>query len=259
MTTNEGLDKAIYWSQRMDWAVFPVNPYSKAPSITDPFQKASREITEICELFKGRPRTAYGIPCGPQNGITVVDIDRKNNVDGLANFFQLGIEIPTTAVISTPSAGYHMYFHTGDLRVPNSVGKIASGIDVRGHGGYVLGPDSLIPRGQYIWETKFFPISKNLAPMPKKLIELASLKDPKTTSVYRSKSSVGGVLLDSISEGQRNTLMASRIGYLLKKMDADRAWKAAKHINENCCKPPLPKRELERTFCSILKRDARYG
>ena len=61
MTTNEGLDKAIYWSQRMDWSVFPVNPYSKAPSITDPFQKASREITEICELFRGRPRTAYGL------------------------------------------------------------------------------------------------------------------------------------------------------------------------------------------------------
>ena len=110
-----------------------------------------------------------------------------------------------------------MYFHTGDLQVPNSVGKIASGIDVRGHGGYVLGPDSLTPRGQYTWETKFFPISKNLAPMPKKLIELASLEDPKTTSVYRSKSSVGGVLLDSISEGQRNTVMSSRIGYLQKK------------------------------------------
>lgn len=95
--------------------------------------------------------------------------------------------------------------------------------------------------------------------MPKKLIELASLEDPKTTSVYRSKSSVGGVLLDSISEGQRNTIMASRIGYLLKKMDADRACKAAIHINENCCKLPLPQQELERTFCSILKREMQKG
>ena len=77
MTMNEGLDKAIYWSQLLGWSVFPANPYSKAPSITDPFQKASREIKKISELFRDLPRTAYGIPCGPRNGITVVDIDRK--------------------------------------------------------------------------------------------------------------------------------------------------------------------------------------
>ena len=95
--------------------------------------------------------------------------------------------------------------------------------------------------------------------MPKELIELASGEDPKTSSIYRSTSSVGGELLDSITDGQRNTLMASRIGYLLKKTDADPAWKAAKHINENYCKPPLPQREIERTFCSILKWEMRNG
>ena len=58
MTMNEGLDKARYWSQRMDWSVFPANPYSKAPPITDPFQKTSKEIKEICELFRGLPRAA---------------------------------------------------------------------------------------------------------------------------------------------------------------------------------------------------------
>ena len=247
---------ANFWAGKLGLKIFPTNPYTKAPCISDPFSKATNNDSEIDDLFRGFWKRCYGTPCGPINGITVFDLDRKKGVDGLKNFLELEIELPQAPIISTPSGGFHVIFSSGQLEIPNSAGAIAPGIDVRGHGGYFIGPGSQTPYGEYTWETKCFPVSKNFPLVPEKLAELALSPKRKRSG---SKSRVSSEMLTEIPEGQRNCSMASRIGYLLKKMDADCAWKAAKHINENCCKPPLPQRELERTFCSILKREARYG
>ena len=247
---------ANFWAGKLGLKIFPTNPYTKAPCISDPFSKATNNDSEIDDLFRGFWKRCYGTPCGPINGITVFDLDRKKGVDGLKNFLELEIELPQAPIISTPSGGFHVIFSSGQLEIPNSAGAIAPGIDVRGHGGYFIGPGSQTPYGEYTWETKCFPVSKNFPLVPEKLAELALSPKRKRSG---SKSRVSSEMLTEIPEGQRNCSMASRIGYLLKKMDADRAWKAAKHINENCCKPPLPQRELERTFCSILKWEARYG
>jgi hypothetical protein len=85
----------------------------------------------------------------------------------------------------------------------------------------------------------------------------AKLEDAYSTGWRRSP--VREELMDIITEGSRNNTMASRIGYLIKKLDTDLAWEAAQHINATCCKPPLDHRELENTFRSILKRDTRNG
>ena len=63
--------------------------------------------------------------------------------------------------------------------------------------------------------------------------------------------------MNPIFEGYRNVTMASRIGYLLKKLEPGLALQVAQHINDECCKPPLDERELLRTFNSILKREMR--
>ena len=65
--------------------------------------------------------------------------------------------------------------------------------------------------------------------------------------------------MDPVEAGSRNNTMASRIGYLLRKLDEDLAWAATQKINEECCKPPLSYNELQRTFRSILKRELRNG
>ena len=73
------------------------------------------------------------------------------------------------------------------------------------------------------------------------------------------KSPVREELLEPIAQGIRNNTMASRIGYLIKKLDEVLAWEAAQHINENCCRPPLEHRELLSIFRSISKRERRNG
>lgn len=256
---SEAMKTAAGWADRRFWKVFPVNPNTKAPLVTDPFGKASYNEHDIFTLFSPFPEAAYGIPCGPINGITVLDIDRKNGIDGLVEFNKLELDVPETAVVKTPSNGYHIYFETAEMKVPNSVSTIAPGIDVRGAGGYVLGPDSTTPMGKYIWDLDHLsPIGK-LAKMPTKLLQLIRRDNSEDPCVPLPKSNVRYELLEPINQGQRNNKMASRIGFLLKKLDPARAWKAAEHINTKCCKPPLDHRELDRTFRSILKRELRNG
>lgn len=108
------------------------------------------------ELFDAAPyATGYGIPCGKGNEpLLGLDLDRKNGVDGVASLNALaqqhGFTIPETTVIATPSGGEHRWF-TGPAGAPvrNSAGKLGPGIDVRGYGGYLVGPGSWTPKGTY--------------------------------------------------------------------------------------------------------------
>jgi hypothetical protein len=117
---------------------------------------ATTDPKRLDELFDAAPyATGYGIACGQGNEpLLGVDLDRKNGVDGVASLAALaeqrGFTIPETTIIATPSGGEHRWF-TGPAGAPvrNSAGKLGSGIDVRGYGGYLVGPGSWTPKGIY--------------------------------------------------------------------------------------------------------------
>lgn len=90
---------------------------------------------------------AYGIDTG-KAGLCVVDLDTHDGQDGAGEWAKLLPDSPEP-VVSTPSGGQHVYFRdsTGELR--NSAGKLAPGVDVRGNGGLVIGPGSVLPSGTY--------------------------------------------------------------------------------------------------------------
>ena len=78
---------ANFWAEKLRLKIFPTNPYTKAPCIRDPFSKATNNDSDIDALFRGFWKRYYGTPCGPINGITVFDLDRKKGVDGLKTFW----------------------------------------------------------------------------------------------------------------------------------------------------------------------------
>ena len=92
-----------------------------------------------------------GVPTGPVNGITVLDLDVREDYDGCENLRELGLEIPHTLTSLTPSGGRHYYFATGDREIKCSASKISQGVDVRGIGGYVVAPPSNSVNGNYTW------------------------------------------------------------------------------------------------------------
>ncbi|MGW6598376.1 bifunctional DNA primase/polymerase [Streptomyces sp. NPDC055036] len=87
--------------------------------------------------------------------------------DSVAALQQLALQhlftLPETVVILTPSGGRHIWL-TGppNAVVPNSAGRLAPGIDVRGAGGYLVGPGSVTARGAY----RPAPGTVDLAPAP---------------------------------------------------------------------------------------------
>src|SRR5580692_3035264 len=83
----------------------------------------------------------YGLPCGPRNGIWVLDLDNKSEVSGMRSLVmyasERGAHLPDTYTVRSPSGGCHLYFlWPPNHHVGNSVG-ILPGVDVRGDRGYV--------------------------------------------------------------------------------------------------------------------------
>nr|WP_190211580.1 bifunctional DNA primase/polymerase [Kitasatospora indigofera] len=117
---------------------------------------ASTDPDVIERLFHAAPwATGYGIACGrAPHHLVGIDLDVKHGLDGVADLRRLeqehGFTTPPTATVATPSGGLHHWLSAPpDARFPNSAGKVAPGIDVRGPAGYLVGPGSLGTAGRY--------------------------------------------------------------------------------------------------------------
>ncbi|MFF3373378.1 bifunctional DNA primase/polymerase [Streptomyces sp. NPDC002680] len=174
---------------------------------------ASTDPTRIRELFAAAPwATGYGIACGlPPHHLIGIDLDTKSGTDSSAALRELALRhlftIPETVVVLTPSGGRHLWL-TGppDAVIPNSASRLAPGIDIRGAGGYLVGPGSRTDHGVY----GTAPGTSHLTPAacPPSLLRLL-LPPPRT---HRSTSPAppehGQGLVQFVlaaHEGQRNT------------------------------------------------------
>ncbi|MFE9612769.1 bifunctional DNA primase/polymerase [Streptomyces sp. NPDC006012] len=130
---------------------------------------ASTEPARIRELFAAAPwATGYGIACGlSPHHLIGVDLDTKSGTDSSAALRELALRhlftIPETVVVLTPSGGRHVWLAgPPDVVVPNSASRLAPGIDIRGAGGYLVGPGSRTEHGVYATA----PGTAHLTPAP---------------------------------------------------------------------------------------------
>lgn len=83
----------------------------------------------------------YGVACGP-SGLLVVDEDEPGD---FARWLEdYNVPFTPTFTVSTPSGGKHYYYRQGSRGIgnPGTFKKYGYKIDVRGAGGYVVGPGS---------------------------------------------------------------------------------------------------------------------
>ncbi|WP_405770402.1 bifunctional DNA primase/polymerase [Streptomyces sp. NBC_01538] len=174
---------------------------------------ASTDPSRIRELFAAAPwATGYGIACGlPPHHLIGIDLDTKTGTDSSAALRELALRhlftIPETVVVLTPSGGRHLWL-TGppDAVVPNSASRLAPGIDIRGAGGYLVGPGSRTEHGVYATAPGTAHLTP--APCPPSLLRLL-LPPPRThRSALPAPAEHGQGLIHFVlaaHEGQRNT------------------------------------------------------
>ncbi|MEH0471373.1 bifunctional DNA primase/polymerase [Streptomyces sp. B21-097] len=177
---------------------------------------ASSDPARIRELFAAAPwATGYGIACGlPPHHLIGVDLDVKSDTDSTAALRALALRhrftVPPTITVLTPSGGRHLWL-TGppEVVVPNSAGRLAPGIDIRGAGGYLVGPGSRTAHGAYATA----PGTAHLvpAPCPRPLLRLL-LPPPRPPRPSGAGPTAGGAhgrglvqFVLAAHEGQRNT------------------------------------------------------
>jgi hypothetical protein len=174
---------------------------------------ATTDPRRIRALFTAAPRaTGYGIACGlAPHHLIGVDLDTKTGTDSSASLRELALRhlftIPDTVVVATPSGGRHVWLSgPPHIVVPNSAGRLAPGIDIRGAGGYLVGPGSRTEHGVYAT----VPGTAHLAPAPcpPALLRLLT-PPPRTHHADHSRAGEHGVGLVQFvlgaHEGQRNT------------------------------------------------------
>ncbi|WP_371536942.1 bifunctional DNA primase/polymerase [Streptomyces sp. NBC_00466] len=172
---------------------------------------ATADPAAVRALFAAAPwATGYGIACGrPPHHLIGIDLDTKAETDSTAALQRLALKhlftIPETVTVLTPSGGSHLWL-TGppDRVVPNSVSRLAPGIDVRGAGGYLVGPGSLTAHGVY----RLAPGTAHLSPAPCPRTLLRLLTPPARSPYSTGRPTQGRGLVHFVlaaHEGQRNT------------------------------------------------------
>ena len=113
---------------------------------------STRDEKKIRNWWVQFPGAIPGIDLG-KSGLLVIDCDRKpGRPDGVVALENLAAkhqsDLLSVPIVDTPSTGRHYYFKQ-DFTPPhgNGRGNMPGGIDVRGHGGYVIGPGSTFTDG----------------------------------------------------------------------------------------------------------------
>jgi putative DNA primase/helicase len=130
------------------WSIFPVKPGSKQPAMQwERFQKQRATPEEVAAW--AATDWNVGIVTGAISGLIVLDCDTPEAIDQAE---ALGV---AGALTLRTAKGRHFYFrHPGGI-VHNRV-KFYPGMDLRGDGGFVVGPGSIHPDGTVYSDLEFW-------------------------------------------------------------------------------------------------------
>jgi hypothetical protein len=138
---------------RLGLHVFPVVSGGKRPAVRGWQTLASPEPDDIARLFASGSFN-LGVATGAPSGVWILDVDVKGGVNGLGTLATLEHRhgpLPATWRASTPSGGLHIWFSLPPgRRIGNRVG-CATGLDIRGEGGFIVAPPSKACGGAYRW------------------------------------------------------------------------------------------------------------
>lgn len=231
------LDGALALANR-GWPVFPCR--GKTPRTGTGVKDATLDPGMIAGWWEQWPDADVGVATG--SGLIVLDVDPEHGGhDSLAALETAHGDLPETEEVATGGGGRHLYFRTGQT-VRNSAGKVGSGLDIRGDGGYVICPPSRHASGTAYGWANLEPTEP--AEAPAWLLEAASGNGRRNGTA----PPVG----DAIPPGERNGTLASLAGSMRRRgMSAAEIEGALTVTNQQRCRPPLDAEEVRAIAASI--------
>jgi len=228
------LNIAIDYAKR-GWSVFPCA--GKKPLTPNGFKDATRDEKILKTLFNSRPCN-IAAATGLISGIVVLDIDNKNGVNGFKSLEELEKEygkLPATLAATTPNDGCHFYFKI-DKPIGCKVG-VRAGIDIRGDGGSIILPPSLIGTKYYEW------IEAPISPAPEWLYKLEKVREYVDLSDGDKK----------ITINRNDTLMKIGVSFRKAGLNEEDIYNNLVRINNDRCIPPLGLAEVKTIAQSVSK------
>ena len=232
------------------WSVVPLRPRDKRPLIEwERFQHERASSANVTEWYRRWPDANVGVVTGEISNLVVLDIDPNHGGDASIGRLERQLApLPVTVQATTGGGGRHLYFtHPGGL-VRNRTG-LAQGIDVRGDGGYIVGPPSVHPSGKhYAWVPGRSPAEITPAALPRWIVVRAG-----GPYVRRGRDEWRRLVREGVPEGQRNSTIASLTGHLLwHGVDAEVALELLLAWNRLRCRPPLDDAEVAQVVANIV-------
>lgn len=252
VTNNQQLkNAALKYALVFGWPVFPIVPQGKKPATATGFKEATRDPAIISQWWERNPNYNIGIATGKDSsGFFAIDLDEDEakGISGentLAEYVNTYGPFPETVISQTPRGGKHILF-TSATDVTCKAG-VLPGVDLRGTGGYIVAPPSVVNGKEYRWINA--PGQTAIAEADSSVFTFIS-PVPEGFDKQRQPYSMP----ENIPEGQRVNELVRMIGSLQSKGFSDEIIRAAiTTANENQCIPPLSDNELESEVFPALR------
>ena len=154
------------------------------------------------------------------------------------------VPIPVDTYKAKTPHGYHYYFKYSP-KVKTGTAILGKGVDIRGDGGYVVGPGSKVSSGEYRWIVHPSIFDDAELRDPPEWMYKESYSDSRISSEPRKLST-------TIRNGERNDALASFAGYMFTKVGPfDAVLEATRVVNRLLCEEPLPDKEVVETVTSV--------
>ena len=154
-TTADNITVALRLA-KAGFAVFPCQSGGAKAKQPMPFIRwrdaSTTAESQILQWWKKWPEAAVGLDLA-KSGLIVIDADRHGEHDGVAALGdlmnQVGYEPHGVPLAATPNEGTHFFYRQpAGKQYGNGKGALPAGIDVRGHGGYVIAPGTVMQDGR---------------------------------------------------------------------------------------------------------------
>lgn len=237
------VSQAVKYSAYFGLAVLPLSSSKKPPMdySWQPLQNRRMTVSEIlsCPVWEN-----VGIVTGAISGVAVVDCDTMEKANQFWN------DRPTPVVVQTPKGFHFFYRHPGQhVKTCQS-----DGFDIRGDGGYVVAPPSVVEGKPY----RFHSGADQLFPAKLPLFDLRWVPETKTETVtaemqQRIRNVEAYINAIHAVSGQRGHDKTFKVVCKLKDsgMDELEAWTVLHRWNATNADPPWNDKELLHKLKSV--------